>query len=291
MHWPAPIKVVFAGRGKILNAGFALFAALVAVLAQGWLGAGIFTGAVLALLVIELWAESGRLTGERDDSIAERDAARQHGSAIGAQLTEAREESSRAQRGAAEAEVLRLQVRRLQQALASPQAQLRQVLEMMASHARLIELVQKHRVAAAEQPEGWPVLKVTLETEMTVSIVAYAGTASQTAEGEPIALVETSSGEQWLEGEASSHGDEVSITTDLDQLPASIVNELESQGVCRPEGYVLKLAGLVIPAYHDLADSELERLDEALRVATRTVAAAFEPVKQLDSEPEKGPTR
>jgi hypothetical protein len=275
MHVPAPIAELVSGPGRLISAGFAFLAAIFGILAEGYVGISVFVIIVLILVVAELWRESGSLTGERDGARSAEQTTRS--------LLEREQEKTQAMTAVIEhEEALERQVEWLREELTAQSTNPSRLLRILIGHAELIRLAVSHReLSMGRRTCRWPILGITIDRGQVAAISCYAD-GSEYADGEPVALVATASGEIQTTAQATVSGDQLLIVVPLNELPAEILDELETNDDVHPDGYMLELAGLAIKTYDGVSDERLRELERAVSTAMQSASSALR--HDLDQE-------
>jgi hypothetical protein len=281
VHWPEPIKTHFRGRGKVLGTGVALLAAAFGVAAFKLIGLAIFAASVAALVIVELWLESARLSreiGERDERIGKADEQRQ------LRDLEMEDLSGRASRlPALETEVARLenQVRDLREEMSSPVQSFEQLLAGLEGQVTVIDVVQKHRLLAQQGNVEWPVMRVEVRDD-AVMFSAYVGDEAERFAGEWVDLIQTGSEDQGSIGQVVTAGArEIVAGFEPEDLPPAMMEELLQAPRSSPNGCSLRLSGLDL--FAGTRDADLERLRAAAVALSDALAAVLTPGRHVES--------
>lgn len=286
VYFPAGLKSRLNGPGSIFVGGAAATSFLFGAIAFGPYGIAAAIVIALILFLFEVYREAAGLSRANVD--------------LASKLADAERAKELATEVASENSELRKLLDVLKEARAKRSFGLEELLEALVIQRELIHLVQQHRRMQSQIDAAHVTLfELAGEGRCTVSAISI---DSDAFAGEEVALVEIGSNRPISFGGITS-AEAGTLKADLDQggLPEKLVEELQTQGPVRRQGFALVFAGTVDPRYVGVSNEALRDLDDRLEGLSRVLSSAMpapsihslgqaeDALRDLEAESDDGP--
>lgn len=273
MKVPLAFRSLYDGRGGIMVAGVTIVALVLSAVALGLLGLGVTVFLILLIAFIELWREVVRYEAQ----LSTLDAAAQAGTAAATQVKDLERQASE----------LKAKNRELLRQASSPSSSHEGLLAAISVHLSVLGLVEKHRAMREDAPDA-PLTQAEMANGGNIKVIANCPGPPEVLVGESVVIIESRSGDpasaiSTVEG---SNGSDVYAHFDERGLPTDLVENLRRLDRVIPDGYSLRLAGL-IKDFDGISDEALRSLVAALEEARGAIHVVL---KATGREPGLGQT-
>jgi hypothetical protein len=262
MKVPAVFRALYEGPGGILVSGMGVLALVLSAVALGPIGCMVTVVIILVLGFVELW---------RATVLTEQELAKSKNESL-----EGRQDSEKARHLEREVERLNSELHNLAAKAASPEASYEALLSAINVHLSVLSTVEKHRAVRDSAPDP-RVTSAQMSEGGEVQVTADCSCDPNIFAGESVVLVPAGTSEQVSEiaapNEISEY--EISVPFQSENIPPPLLQELQQQGSIVPNGYSIRLAGLV-ETFEYIADDDLAALIAALKEARVKIHAAID---------------
>lgn len=273
MRVPAVLRALYQGPGGIVVTGVGALALLVSAIALGFAGFGITLFLLLLISFGELWRACLSQEKKLDEASSE--------------VADARVAAEKARRVASENEALKSEVRELAAKTASPDTSYEALLSAINVHLSVLSTVERHRAVRAEAPDA-RVTGARMAEDGTVALTADCSGGPQPFLEESVVLVQRGRAQQasGISVPEQSSEFEIFVSFEPSSLPESLVEEIQQYGTVVPNGYAVRLAGLV-DSFESMSDEDIDGLIKALKDARVKIHAALD-MESRDPEGQAG---
>jgi hypothetical protein len=254
---PLAFKSLYDGRGGILVAGVTIIALVLSAVALGLTGLGVAVFFLVLVAFIELWREVIRY----EASVATLETTAQAGNAAVNQVKDLERQISD----------LKVKNRELLRQASSPSSSHEGLLAAITVHLSVLGLVEKHRAMREDVPDA-PITQAEISVGGNVKLTANCPGSPEMLVGESIVIIDSRSREQIsaISTVDGSNGSDVFVHFEERGLPTELVENVRQLDRLIPDGYSLRLAGL-IKDFDGISDESLHALVAALEEARGSI--------------------
>jgi hypothetical protein len=256
---PLAFRSLYGRRGGIVVAGVTLIALALSAIALGVIGLAATFFLILLIAFAELWREVTRYEEQvpkLESNVTAGSIAVDQAHDLESRVRELQEKNAELVRQAN-----------------SPSSSYEGLLATITAHLQLLSLVEKHRAMRDDAPDAPVTQAESLEGD-EVRITANCAGSPETLLGESIVIIDTQTGFQ-VSGVTSvidANNFEIFAQFNEDSLPSKLTGNLRQLDKVIPDGYALRLAGL-ISEFEAISDDALRDLAAALDAARKRIHA------------------